>query len=381
MGDGLPDAAGFEQLERTCREVALGTMAKALAAALNADRSDERGTWLACPRRDGRDHRGDGLARYAGRRAKTFVTALGEMELSRAWYHCDACGHGFAPRDRELGFGTGGLSPAVLRMVGCAAGEVSFATAGSLLHELAGLNVDAKTVERHAEALGREIAADERERVAAGPATARDPGSVTCSAAIESAATRDTDAVPAPFTRRVVREAARRGFGAAERRVVLGDGAAWIWNIAAEHFPGAVEIVDVFHAAEHLFDIAKAVYGDDNDLARVWAEQRRDELLAGAFDDLLRAVGTHAGHREEARKGRAYFAENRRRMDYPRFRALGLCIGSGVVEGACRNVVASRLKRGGMRWTVAGADAILALRSYIVSDRFHDFWQRRAAAK
>ncbi len=136
-----------------------------------------------------------------------------------------------------------------------------------------------------------------------------------------------------------------------------------------------------FHAAEHLFDIARAVHGHDNDLARVWAEQRRGELLAGDFDDLLRAVGAHAGHCEEARKGRAYFAGNRRRMDYPRFRALGLCIGSGVVEGACGNVVASRLKRGGMRWTVAGADTILALRSYIVSNRFDDFWQRRAATK
>ncbi len=68
-------------------------------------------------------------------------------------------------------------------------------------------------------------------------------------------------------------------------------------------------------------------------------------------------------------------------MDYPRFRALGLCIGNGVVEDACGNVVASRLKRGGMRWTVAGADAILALRSRIVSDRFDDFWRRRTAAK
>ncbi len=435
LGEGVLDGIGFERLERACRRVALEAMGRALAARLNADRSDERGPRLACPRRDRSDHRGDGMARHAGRRAKTFVTALGEMELVRAWYHCDACGRGFAPRDRELGFGDGGLSPAVLRMVGSAAGEVSFATAGSLLHELAGLNVDAKTVERRAEALGREIAADERDRVAAGPATARtlylgldgtgvpvrraetegragkqpdgsaktreaklavvwsaertgadgaparDPGSVTCSAAIESAATRDTDTVPAPFARRVVREAARRGFGAAERRVVLGDGAAWIWNIAAEHFPGAVEIVDVFHAAEHLHDIAKAVYGNDNDLARVWAEQRRGELLAGAFDDLLRAVGAHAGRCEEARKGRAYFAGNRRRMDYPGFRARGLCIGSGVVEGACRNVVASRLKRGGMRWTVAGADAILALRSYIVSHRFDDFWHRRAAAK
>ena len=434
-GDGLADAAGFERLERTCREVALGAMAKALAAALNADRTDERGTRPPCPHRDEPGHGGGGPARYAGRRAKTFVTALGEMELVRAWYHCDACGRGFAPRDRDLGLDGGSLSPAVLRMVGSAAGEVSFATAGSLLHELAGLNLDAKTVERHAEALGREIAADERDRVEAGPASAptlylgldgtgvpvrgaetegrtgrrtdgaaktreaklavvwsaerigtdgapaRDPGSVTGSAAIESAATRDTDTEPAPFTRRVLREAARRGFDAAERRVVLGDGAAWIWNIADEHFPGAVQIVDVFHAAEHLFDIARAVYGDDNDLARAWARQRRDELLAGAFDDMLRAIGTHADNCGEARKGCGYFADNRARMDYPAFRAAGLCIGSGVVEGACRNFVCGRVKRGGMRWTVVGADAILALRSCIVSDRFDDFWQRRAARK
>ena len=68
-------------------------------------------------------------------------------------------------------------------------------------------------------------------------------------------------------------------------------------------------------------------------------------------------------------------------MDYPAFRDAGLCIGSGVVEGACRNIVCGRLKRGGMRWTVVGADAILALRSCIVSDRIDDFWQRRAARK
>ena len=357
------------------------------------------------------------------------------MELARAWYHCDACGHGFAPRDRELGFGKGGVSPAVLRMVGRAAGEVSFGRATALLHELAGLNIATKTVARRAAALGREIAADERERVVAGRASARtlylgldgtgvpvrraetagrpgkqpdgsaktreaklvalwsaertddhghpvrDPGSVTCSAAIESAATRDTDTQPAPFTRRVVREAARRGFGDAERRVVLGDGAAWIWNLADEHCPGAVQIVDVFHAHEHLFDIAAAVYGPGSELAFAWAKQRRDELHAGAFDDLLAAVGAHAGNCEAARQGRDYFTNNRRRMRYPEFRASGLCISTGVVEGACKTLVASRLKCGGMHWSVSGADAILALRSCIISNRFDDFWQRRAAVK
>ena len=147
LGDGVLDGIGFERLERACRRVALEAMGRALAARLNADRSDERGPRLACPRRDEPGH-GDGLARHAGRRAKTFVTALGEMEFSRAWYHCDACGRGFAPRDRELGFGDGGPSPAVLRMVGRAAGEVSFATAGSLPHELAGMNVVASRLKR-----------------------------------------------------------------------------------------------------------------------------------------------------------------------------------------------------------------------------------------
>lgn len=427
IGAGAADGIDFEAVETAARRLALEAAGRAVAARLDADGSDAAGARLPCAC--------GAHARYAGRRPKTFVTALGGMEISRAWYHCDACGHGFAPRDRDLGFGAGGLSPAVLRMVGRAAGEVSFAGAAVLLHELAGVNVDAKTVERHAEALGREIAADERERVVAGPAAARtlylgldgtgvpvrraetegragrqpdgsaktreaklvalwsaertdgnglpvrDPGSVTCSAAIESAATRDTDTEPAPFARRVVREAARRGFAAAERRVVLGDGAAWIWNLADEHFPGAVQIVDVYHAHEHLFDIAGAVYGHGSELALAWARQRRDELHAGAFDDLLAAVGAHAGNCEEARKGRAYFANNRRRMRYPEFRARGLCISTGVVEGACKTLVGSRLKRGGMHWSVNGADAILALRSCIVSNRFDDFWLRRAAAK
>ncbi len=102
----------------------------------------------------------------------------------------------------------------------------------------------------------------------------RDRDSVTYSAAIESAASLDTDPNPAPFARRVTREARRRGFDQAERRVILGDGAPWIWNLADEHFPGAVRIVDGFHAKSHLFDVAKAVYGPGTDLADQWGKQR-----------------------------------------------------------------------------------------------------------
>jgi hypothetical protein len=208
----------------------------------------------------------------------------------------------------------------------------------------------------------------------------RDPGSVTYSAAIESAATRDTDEEVSEFAKRAAREATRRGFDNAPRRAVLGDGAVWIWNLADEQFPGAIQIVDLYHAKGHLWDVAKAIYGAGSDLGEQWAKQRRDELDEGKIDDVLAALRVHAPANEEARKCLDYVARNQSRMRYPEFRAQGLCVSSGVVEAGCKVAIGTRLKRAGMHWTVAGADAIIALRCCKLSGRFEDFWERRSAA-
>jgi hypothetical protein len=394
---------------------------------LDADTSDHAGPTIACAC--------GGLARYAGRRSKTFITALGELTLSRAWYHCDACGVGTCPRDAALGLEGTSLSPAVTRMTGQTASLVSFAEASELLEGLAGVSVDPKRVERTAEALGREIAADERAVVEPAVPSAptmylgmdgtgvpmrpaelvghagkrpdgsagmrevklvtvwsaegrdpegtpvRDPGSVSWSAAIESAASLDTDATLPAFGQRVEREARRRGFDGAERRVVLGDGARWIWNLAGELFPGALEVVDLFHAKEHLSAVAKAIYGPTSDLGRAWARERHAELDEGRLDELLAALHIHADAHDEARRCQEYVAANRERMRYPLFRAAGLCVSSGVVEAGCKVVVGTRLKRAGMRWTLAGADAIIALRCCRLSGRFDAFWERQRAAR
>ena len=207
----------------------------------------------------------------------------------------------------------------------------------------------------------------------------RDPGSVSYNAAVESAAGRDTDPQPSPFAQRVYREAQRRGFDAAERRVVLGDGAPWIWNLAGEQFPGATEIVDVYHARQHLSDVAKALYGPGTDRADAWARQRTDELDAGRLRAIVAELRSHTETTDAARRCLDYVVRNRRRMRCPRFRAQGLCVSSGVVEAGCKRVVGARLKRAGMRWTVAGANAIIALRCCRLSGRFEDFWERRAA--
>jgi hypothetical protein len=318
-------------------------------------------------------------------------------------------------------------------MVGAVGALVSFAEGSELLGELAGLAVDPKQVERTAERLGREIAEDEERLVEPAPAPAstlytgmdgtgvpmrrselagrsgkqpdgsaktrevklvtvwsaegrdregvpvRDPGSVSYSAAIESAATLDTDTDLSPFAQRVWREARRRGFEKATRRVVLGDGAPWIWNLAEELFPGAIQIVDIYHAKGHLWDVAKAIYGTGTDLAKEWAKKRRDELDKGQVEALLAALRLHAAHHDEARKCLDYITRNRGRMRYPVFRAQGLCVSSGVLEAGCKVTIGTRLKRAGMHWSVTGANAIIALRCARLSGRFDDFWQRRSA--
>ena len=414
----------MEAIETAARRHALLVAARAVQERLNADGSDWQGPCLPC--------RCGEAARYAGRRPKTFLTALGPVQLQRAYYHCPTCHAGFYPRDRALGLAGSSLSPATTRMVGVAAARVSFAEAAELLDDLAGLRVDAKRVERAAQALGRAIADDERCVVASPPPSAptmylgmdgtgvpvrksetagrvgkqpdgsaktrevklvsvwtaesrdregrptRDTGSVSYSAAIESAASLDTDPLPSTFARRVRREAERRGFPAAARRVVIGDGAPWIWRLASEAFPGAVQIVDLYHAKQHLSDAAKAVHSSDPALAAAWADDRHDELDAGRIDALLHALRQHAASCEEARKCADYVDGNRNRMQYKAFRAAGLCVGSGVVEAACKLAVGIRCKGPGMHWTVAGANAILALRCCHLSGHFEDYWERRS---
>lgn len=416
----------LEALEMAARRQALRLAAGALEQRLNGDTGDHVGPQLPCPC--------GGSARYHGRHAKTFESVLGPVHLDRAYYHCDQCQSGFCPRDRDLGLESFSLTPGVLRMTASAAALLSFEESSGLLHELAGVEVSTKQVERAAEALGAEIAADERQhgertdemaptmylgmdgtgvpmraeeiaeragKQADGSAKTReaklvtiwtaesrdaegipvrDPGSVTYSAAIESASTLDTSPDLSDFAARVLREATRRGFSEAARPVILGDGSAWIWNTAAELFPQATQILDRFHAKEHLSEVGKAIYGDSAE-GQQWIQTRYEELDEGRLKSLVQALHGHAGRYQEARECIHYIWRNRHRMRYLRFRQQGFCTSTGVVEAGCKVVVGTRLKRAGMHWTVRGANAIIALRCSKLSGRFEDFWERRSVQR
>ena len=405
------------------RRQALRLAAHALEQRLNADTSDYVGPELPCPC--------GSSARYHGRHRKTFESLLGALHLERAYYHCDRCHTGFCPRDKALRLELFSLTPGVLRMTASAAALVSFEESSGLLHELAGVEVSAKQVERAAEALGAEIAADEQQQLepmgevaptmylgmdgtgvpmrkeevadragkqADGTAKTRevklvtiwtaesrdaegkpvrDPGSVTYSAAIESAATPDTSPVLSEFAARVQREATRRSFTEAPRQAVLGDGSAWIWNTTSELFPQATQILDRYHAKDYLSRVGKFIYGLSQE-AKPWIEARYDELDKGHLRAVVHALRSHVGQHKEARECIQYIWKNRRRMRYPEFQKQDFCTSTGVVEAGCKVAIGTRLKRSGMHWTVKGANAIIALRCCKLSGRFEDFWERHS---
>ena len=411
------------------RRQALRLAARALEQRLNEDTSDYVGPELPCPC--------GSTAQYRGRHDKTFESVLGPLHLNRAYYHDEQCQSGFCPRDRALRLELFSLTPGVLRMTASAAALVSFEESQELVHDLAGVEVSTKQVERAAEALGVEIATDEQQQVdkteevaptaptmylgmdgtgvpmrapevadragkqADGSAKTReaklvtvwtaeardkegkpvrDPGSITYSAAIESAATLDTNSEVSDFAARVQREANRRRFPEAQRQVVLGDGSAWIWNSADELFPQATQILDRFHAKEHLSQVGKVIYGDSPD-GKLWIQARYDELDQGRLKSLVHGLRGHADQYPPARECIHYIWKNRRRMRYPKFHQQGFCTSTGVVESGCKVVIGTRLKRSGMRWSLKGANAIIALRCSKLSGRFEGFWERRAQRK
>jgi hypothetical protein len=176
--------------------------------------------------------------------------------------------------------------------------------------------------------------------------------------------------------------AVQAGLACAREVVVLGDGARWIWERAAEHFPGATQIVDLWHAKQHVWDVAHAVFGRGIAAGAAWAEEACTWLVQGQITALCQAiqalppVSPPPGQSRSVPEVEAdYFARNEERMRYPLFRAQGMHVGSGVAEAACKTVVSTRAKRSGMRWTPLGLDALLALRTAVLNDVYDAFWQ------
>jgi hypothetical protein len=373
---------------------------------------------------------GDGHCyEFLGYRDKEILTVLGPVIVQRAYYYDRESNRGFCPKDQALDIERTSYSAGVRRLIGKVGAYRPFGLGHQDLYELADIRVSAKEVERVSEMVGHQVEACPAPEVGSsgGPISrmyvcmdgtgipvvkketagrqgkeqgvppktrevklgcvftqtavdhegrpVREEGSTSYTGAIEPAVV---------FGGRMYQEAMRRGMDKADEVCVLGDGAPWIWNLADEHFYGATQIVDLYHAREHYWNVARAFFALDSPKLHSWTEDRRRELDDGKVDAVMAAItqcasSVPAAH-EVCSRERGYFERNKERMRYADFRQRGLFVGSGVLEAGCRTVIAQRLKQSGMHWTVRGANAIIALRCTILSNRWEDFWECRAAA-
>jgi hypothetical protein len=178
------------------------------------------------------------------------------------------------------------------------------------------------------------------------------------------------------FAKRLSVAAAQAGVEGADEVVVIGDGAPWIWKLADRDYSAATQIVDLWHAKQHIWSLAEAQYGEESPQGKRWARHQCRRLEQEGPEPLLRALVRMKPRTKRAakrlRREQGYFARNAHRMRYPQFRERGLMIGSGPVEAGCKLVVGHRLKRPGMRWKQPGADSILALRCLVLNGQQHD---------
>jgi hypothetical protein len=181
-------------------------------------------------------------------------------------------------------------------------------------------------------------------------------------------------------------EAKRRGAERARRLTSVNDGAEWIWALVLLCYPLALQVIDWWHAVERLWKVGNLVFGQGSELASAWVKARKDELWKGEVSKVIAALDGLGGKAseeaiDEVRKLREYLRTHQERMRYEQFREAGEPVGSGTVESACKTVVGTRMKGAGMRWQVKRAEAVLALRCAILSNRWQDAWdsQRKVA--
>jgi hypothetical protein len=351
---------------------------------------------------------------------RTAHSLFGDIPLVRNYYHCPVDGTGRFPMDEALGL-IDGYTPGVAALIGRCAAEHPFQQAEESFQAYTGLKVDARQFPRlagylgpladrflkaklpseekspprvyvatdgtgaplrHDELKGRQgrqpdgtaqtheikVGALFTQHPLAGQAPWRDLNSTTYVATTQRAE---------PFGAMMLSEFRRRFSSAPTEVVYLGDGAAWNWELQRIHFPSSIGIVDFYHAAEHVAQLVDLIHDRHSRPGRRRRKRWVKLLLRGRLDRFLaeaRAAFPDS-QKEAGAKALAYFEKNRERMRYKEFRNRGYFIGSGVVEAACKTLVAQRLKGSGMHWSEKGLSHILALRTAILSRRYDEFWR------
>jgi hypothetical protein len=369
-------------------------------------------------------------AKYLYRRAGTLRTMFGQVRYRRAYYACQRCGQGTYPLDEQLGLRPNAMSAEVERLAGMVGVERPFEQGSRLFEELTLVSLSDHSLDKAAQAYGEEqmkreaeweaVAYDmdallERERTLKPPRRlygSVDGGRVHIRGeSVQDAVWRElkagawfvTRAQPPTrpdgewsiraenihyytdicdveaFSRLVWSTGVQQHAQLAEELIILGDGARWIWDMVAEHFPQAIQIVDWFHACEYLEAVAKVAFKDETQ-REAWVAQTETALWEGRLDDVIAACQQHVTPNRDddpARKAVTYYTNNRQRMDYPTYRANGYHIGSGTIESGIKQIGTHRMKVAGAIWNLEPARKVAKARAAYLSDQWDELAARR----
>ncbi len=361
-------------------------------------------------------------------REKTVETIFGAVTLRRDYFYSEATGDGRVPLDDALGL-IHGYSPALVRLADRAAARMGYENASADLAALANVSIEGRQIQRLVNLTAKRVAQQRSalrldkdasgdpiplfyievdgtgvpmmpEELADRPGKQPDGSAKTREVKLGCIFTQtktDEEGLPVrdyqsttyvgsfnsaeAFGALIRAEAFRRGLGRAQRVVFLGDGAAWIWELARVNFPGAIQILDLYHALERLHSLCEGLYGAGS----AWAERMHERWAEMFKQDKVREVIAAARARlrdlgkqpdDSLDKQIAYFENQAERMLYLSFRNQGLFYGSGVIEAGCKAVVGQRLKHSGMFWSEPGAQSVLDLRCLLLSNLWDPCWNR-----
>lgn len=357
-------------------------------------------------------------------RAKDIHTLFGVIRLRRPYFYHPATGCGRCPLDQALGL-VESFSPALVRLAARAAAQEGYAGASQDLWAQAGVALAGRQIHRLVNAVAPRVADQLEQGAVSGdpipimyvevdgtgvPMVAAElagrPGKQADGSAksrevklgaIFTQAHTDEQGLPerdhasttyvgsfetaVDFGGRVRREAQRRGVGRAAQVVVIGDGAAWIWELARVNFPQAICILDLYHALERLHALGNGLYGPATPWAQrvqhLWTEQLKHDQIGAVIAAARRRLADLGPPPDDTlEKQIAFFEHHQDKMRYQTYRNQGLCYGSGVIEAGCKSVIGQRLKESGMFWTEPGATSVLNLRLALKSNRWDECWNR-----
>lgn len=351
-------------------------------------------------------------AKYQRKRSGQCKTLLGTIQVKRAYYSCSSCHRGGCPLDKQLGFCAGSISAGLdelLALLGC---QFSYAHSAEMVKRLTLVEVSPNRCRHSTQALGQLVAEDEENvrhqsweqpslRLPAVSKAAINPLYISadgvtvhtretgwrehCVGAVytakrsrahsreirSQAISYTTDLGSRPkFGQQLWLEAHRRGLQQAKTAVFVADGAPWLWEMAQDLFPEAIQILDWYHATSYLWAVTRELYPKDEQAAQAWLNPQLAALAQSNLALVLQHLQQLADASPAARRAITYFTHNQARMDYARYRQLDLQIGSGTIESTCKHLINARLKQAGMRWNFANARAVAKLRARFKSHRW-----------